>query len=164
MKLKKWIAAAVSVLALASLVSGCGSDKKGRPPGGKEDHHCRDHPRVFRTGHGSGKEGSGKTGLKVEIKTFSDYVTPDQALAQKDIDLNSFQHEPFLLAFNKKNGTKLVSIGKTYLAPLRLLALEAQEVLLDAGVDCSLTTGEGEDCRGGSQKGDRHLLLIHAGK
>ncbi len=36
-----------------------------------------------------------------------------------------------------------------YLAPLRLLALEAQEVLLDAGVDCGLTTGEEEDCREG---------------
>ena len=34
-----------------------------------------------------------------------------------------------------------------YLAPLRLLALEAQETLLDAGVDCSLTTGEEEDIR-----------------
>ena len=34
-----------------------------------------------------------------------------------------------------------------YLAPLRLLALEAQETLLGYGVDCSLTTGEEEDCR-----------------
>lgn len=34
-----------------------------------------------------------------------------------------------------------------YLAPLRLLALEAQEALLDAGIDCSLTTGEEEDRR-----------------
>ena len=34
-----------------------------------------------------------------------------------------------------------------YLGPLRLLALEAQEALLDAGVDCSLTTGEEEDVR-----------------
>ena len=34
-----------------------------------------------------------------------------------------------------------------YLAPLRLLALEAQETLLEAGVDCSLTTGEEEDSR-----------------
>lgn len=36
-----------------------------------------------------------------------------------------------------------------YLAPLRLLALEAQETLLDNGVNCSLTTGEEEDVRGG---------------
>ncbi len=34
-----------------------------------------------------------------------------------------------------------------YLAPLRLLALEAQETMLNAGVDCSLATGEEEDCR-----------------
>ena len=34
-----------------------------------------------------------------------------------------------------------------YLAPLRLLALEAQETLLKEGVSCSLTTGEEEDCR-----------------
>ena len=40
-----------------------------------------------------------------------------------------------------------------YLAPLRLLALEAQETLLDAGVDCSLSTGEEEDLR----EGDTHL-------
>lgn len=41
---------------------------------------------------------------------------------------------------------KQASTG-VYLAPLRLLALEAQEILLDAGVDCSLTTGEEEDRR-----------------
>ena len=40
-----------------------------------------------------------------------------------------------------------------YLAPLRLLALEAQETLLDARVDCSLTTGEEEDIR----EGDTHV-------
>ena len=34
-----------------------------------------------------------------------------------------------------------------YLGPLRLLALEAQETLLDAGIDCGLTTGEEEDFR-----------------
>ena len=34
-----------------------------------------------------------------------------------------------------------------YLAPLRLLALEAQEPMLDAGVNCSLSTGEEEDAR-----------------
>lgn len=40
-----------------------------------------------------------------------------------------------------------------YLAPLRLLALEAQETLLDAGVQCSLATGEEEDLR----EGDTHM-------
>ncbi len=47
---------------------------------------------------------------------------------------------------------KLARTG-VYLAPLRLLALEAQETLLDAGVRCSLTTGEEEDVR----EGDTHV-------
>lgn len=47
---------------------------------------------------------------------------------------------------------KQASTG-VYLAPLRLLALEAQEVLLQAGVACSLTTGEEEDVR----DGDTHV-------
>ena len=40
-----------------------------------------------------------------------------------------------------------------YLAPLRLLALDAQETLLDYGVNCSLTTGEEEDVK----DGDTHV-------
>ena len=40
-----------------------------------------------------------------------------------------------------------------YLSPLRLLALEAQETLLDMGVKCSLSTGEEEDVR----EGDTHV-------
>ncbi len=40
-----------------------------------------------------------------------------------------------------------------YLAPLRLLALEAQELLLSEGVACSLTTGEEED----RKEGDTHV-------
>ena len=40
-----------------------------------------------------------KQGLTVHPKVFSDYITPDQALANGDIDLNAFQHQPFLDAF-----------------------------------------------------------------
>lgn len=47
---------------------------------------------------------------------------------------------------------KQVKTG-VYLAPLRLLALEAQETLLRAGVDCSLSTGEEEDW----QESDTHM-------
>ena len=40
-----------------------------------------------------------------------------------------------------------------YLAPLRLLALEAQETLIDGGVECGLSTGEESDIR----PGDTHM-------
>ncbi len=47
---------------------------------------------------------------------------------------------------------KQINCG-VYLAPLRLLALEAQETLLRSGVDCSLSTGEEEDWR----EADTHM-------
>lgn len=122
MKLKTTTALSLAAIAFAGVISGCGGDKKpaassaavkngisvGITPGYSEQ--------VMEY---AAKEAA-KQGLTVNIKTFSDYVTPDQALAAGDIDLNSFQHGPFLQAFNEKNGTHLVSIGNTYLAPLRV--------------------------------------------
>ena len=59
-----------------------------------------------------------KNGLKITVKTFGDYVAVDTALAQGDIDINAFQHQPYLDNFNAKNGTTLVPAAKTYLAPI----------------------------------------------
>ena len=54
-------------------------------------------------------------GLKVTVVEFSDYVTPDQALADGDIDLNSYQHEPFLKNFSAQHNAELSPIGTTIL-------------------------------------------------
>ena len=56
-----------------------------------------------------------KQGLNVQIVEFTDFVTPDAALADGSLDLNSYQHQPFLSNFNNNNGTNLVSIGKSIL-------------------------------------------------
>ena len=53
--------------------------------------------------------------MNVEVVEFSDYITPDKALAEGDLDLNSYQHAPFLNNFNTQNNTKLVPIGNTIL-------------------------------------------------
>ena len=70
-------------------------------------------------------------------------------------------HRQFVLHIGGTNtgktyeGFQHLKMAKTgvYLAPLRLLALEGQETLLDAGIKCSLTTGEEEDVR----EGDTHV-------
>ncbi len=59
-----------------------------------------------------------KDGLTVEIIEFSDYVRPNLALADKEVDLNSFQHMPYLDSFNKERNLNLVSIGTTYVSPI----------------------------------------------
>ena len=116
MNLKKLTAGTLAVFAAAALLAGCGGEKKTeKAPEEKKKIVVGITPGYSEEIMEFVKDEAKKQGLDVELKVFSDYVTPDQALAQKEIDLNSFQHGPFLDAFNKKNGTKLVSIGKTYL-------------------------------------------------
>ncbi len=50
-------------------------------------------------------------GLNVKVIEFTDWVTPNVALASGDIDVNYFQHIPFLNDANAAEGTNLVSIG-----------------------------------------------------
>ena len=131
MKLKKVLLGLVSVLAAASLLTGCGNDKtadKSAAPAEKKTITVGITPGDSEQIMEVVKKEAAKQGLNVEVKVFSDFVTPDQALASKELDLNSYQHEPFLVAFNKKSGTNLVSIGKTYLAPLRLYSTKIKNI------------------------------------
>ena len=57
-------------------------------------------------------------GLEVELVRFSDFILPNAALADGDIDVNSFQHLPYLEAMMKDRGYKMVSIGSTVLMPM----------------------------------------------
>ncbi|MDT3720619.1 MetQ/NlpA family ABC transporter substrate-binding protein [Pseudomonas oryzihabitans] len=50
-------------------------------------------------------------GVEVEIVAFSDWNTPNLALAHGDIDVNYFQHQPFLDNANAQNGYGLVPIA-----------------------------------------------------
>lgn len=57
-------------------------------------------------------------GISAKLVKFTDYAQPNNALAEGEIELNSFQHKLFLKSFNKDNGTDLVPIADTYIAPL----------------------------------------------
>ncbi|MBP2071158.1 MULTISPECIES: MetQ/NlpA family ABC transporter substrate-binding protein [Thermoanaerobacterium] len=59
-----------------------------------------------------------KEGVDLEIKEFTDYVTPNTALADKQIDANFFQHVPYLEDFEKKKNVKLVPLVKVHVEPM----------------------------------------------
>ena len=59
-----------------------------------------------------------KYGLDVELVTFTDYVLPNEALSKGDIDVNAFQHKPYLDQQIKDRGYKLVSVGNTFVYPI----------------------------------------------
>ncbi|MGG7010240.1 UNVERIFIED_CONTAM: MetQ/NlpA family ABC transporter substrate-binding protein [Limosilactobacillus fermentum] len=69
-----------------------------------------------------------KYGVTVKLKNFSDYNQPNKALQNGDVDLNAFQHQAFLDAWNKANKGTLVSIGKTFITPSHLYSKKVTDV------------------------------------
>ena len=61
-----------------------------------------------------------KEGIKVTLLEFTDYVKPNHALADGEIDANFFQHKPYLDDFAAKEGLDLVSIGNVHVEPMAL--------------------------------------------
>ena len=57
-------------------------------------------------------------GLEIEIVEFTDYVQPNLALNDSQLDANFFQHLPYLENFNAIRGTDLVSIANVHIEPL----------------------------------------------
>ncbi len=57
-------------------------------------------------------------GLEIEIVEFTDYVVPNQALNDGDLNANSFQHQPYLDNQIKDRGFELVTIAKTITTPM----------------------------------------------
>ncbi len=63
-------------------------------------------------------------GLNVEVIEFTDWTTPNVAVDAGDIDINYFQHQPFLENANAKQGFKLVSLDSGILANIGLYSLK----------------------------------------
>lgn len=66
------------------------------------------------------KDEFAKEGLDVEVKVFDDYVQPNLALDQGDIDANFFQHIPYLENFAKERGLSLENLGSVHIEPMGL--------------------------------------------
>ena len=60
------------------------------------------------------KEALKEKGYELKVQLFSDFNTPNQALAEGSIDANLFQHEPFLNTYNTSNKTDLYCAAKLY--------------------------------------------------
>ncbi|CAI8956730.1 MULTISPECIES: MetQ/NlpA family ABC transporter substrate-binding protein [Pseudomonas] len=59
-----------------------------------------------------------KEGVDLKVKVFTDYIQPNVQVAEKRLDANFFQHQPYLDEFNKAKGTQLVSVAGVHLEPL----------------------------------------------
>ena len=121
-KLTAVILSIVLVISLAAL-SACGS--KTPAPSGTDNAASGDDKTITvgasATPHAEileqVKDTLAAQGYTLKIVTYDDYVLPNKALADGELDANYFQHAPYLESYNKSNGTSLVSAGAIHYEP-----------------------------------------------
>lgn len=69
-----------------------------------------------------------KDGYKLVVKEFTDYVQPNTATEDGEVDANYFQHKPYLDNFNKEKGTHLVSVEGIHFEPFGLYPGKTKEL------------------------------------
>lgn len=68
--------------------------------------------------HTAAKVAKDRFGLDVEVVEFEDYVMPNIALAEGEIDANAFQHGPYLDAMVRDRNLDLVAVANTFIYPI----------------------------------------------
>ena len=58
-----------------------------------------------------------KEGVRLDVRVFNDYVQPNDQLVQKQVDVNYFQTEPYLDAYNRDRKTDLVTVTGVLIEP-----------------------------------------------
>jgi D-methionine transport system substrate-binding protein len=69
-----------------------------------------------------------RQGVELEVKVFTDYVQPNLQVAQKQLDVNFFQHKPYLDEFNANRGTDLVQVGQVHVEPFGAYSRKVKSV------------------------------------
>lgn len=74
-------------------------------------------------------------GLTVELVVFSDFVLPNEALENGEIDANAFQHKPYLDSQTAAHGYHIVPIGATIIEPIALYSkkIKAMDAIPNGG-------------------------------
>jgi len=84
-------------------------------------------------------------GIDLEIKTFDDYVLPNKALENGDIDANYFQHIPYLNKQIADNGYDFVNAGAIHIEPMGLYSKRISDISeLEDGATVLTSTSESD--------------------
>lgn len=120
-KVIKKLLTITAIASLCLLAAGCGStdtgssaskEKKEITLGVTPGPHAEIAEQV--------KKEAAKEGIIIRIMEFSDYITPDVALSNKEIDMNSYQHKPYMDNLVHDKGLKITAVGTTIIAPIGL--------------------------------------------
>ncbi len=108
----------ISTVLLIGLLAACGGNENGS--GGKESKKLVvgasnvPHAEILEEAQPLLEE----KGIELEIETFQDYVLPNKALAEGELDANYFQHIPYLEDQKKEHGYDFVNAGGIHIEPI----------------------------------------------
>nr|WP_128291030.1 MetQ/NlpA family ABC transporter substrate-binding protein [Afifella aestuarii] len=74
------------------------------------------------------QEIAAKDGLDIKVLEFSDYVVPNQALADGELDANAFQHQPYLDAQIADRGFDIVAVAPTINTPMGIYSNKVEKI------------------------------------
>lgn len=95
-----------------------------------------------------------KKGVQLKIVEFTDYVTPNLALADKSLDANFMQHLPYLQKINKDKNLNLVSVAQVHVEPLGIYSKKLKKLdELQSGAKIAIPSDP--------TNGARALILLH---
>ncbi|HZK33682.1 MAG TPA: MetQ/NlpA family ABC transporter substrate-binding protein [Bacillota bacterium] len=112
--MKKTLLVVLTLTLLVGAFAGCSS--KGAVPNDgkiKIGASVTPHAQILR----ETKEILEEKGIELEIVEFTDYVQPNNAVNDGELDANYFQHQPYLDQFNEDNGTKVVPVTIVHYEP-----------------------------------------------
>ncbi|TCO71386.1 MetQ/NlpA family ABC transporter substrate-binding protein [Marinisporobacter balticus] len=112
--MKKFLFVFLSILFTFTFITGCTSKENVKDTPLKVGVTAGPHEQIVE----KVKELSKEKGLDVEIVSFNDYTQPNVQVFEKQIDINSFQHTPYLSKFNEDHKMDLVNVASTVNFPM----------------------------------------------
>ncbi|KAB7707849.1 MetQ/NlpA family lipoprotein [Bacillus aerolatus] len=128
--MKKWILS-IALLVVISALAACGGNEES-----KEEKSDGNKDKVI-VGVTAGpheqvmekvKELAAKDGFEIELKIFNEYVMPNVALDEGQLDLNSFQTEPYLEEFKKDRNLDITKVADTITFPMGIYSNKVKDI------------------------------------
>ena len=130
--MKKILLVVVALCAMVGLVTGCGGEKKEAAKPSEEAKKVVIKIGATPVPHAEllnfVKPMLEKDGVDLQVIEFSDYIKPNIALNDKELDANFFQHTPYLEKFASERKMDLVSLVKTHIEPMGIYSKSIKDI------------------------------------
>ena len=130
--MKKFVYGVLALTMAALVVAGCGGSAKKTEPKKADGKKV-----VLKVGatpvpHAEllnfVKDKLAKEGVELQVIEFTDYVKPNLSLADKELDANFFQHQPYLDKMVKDRNLPLVSLAKIHIEPMGIYSKKIKDI------------------------------------